>query len=430
MDDPMQDNLSDAMPAPRPDPSSAPKLAYLVSMYPAVSHTFILREIAGLRARGLTIETASINRPDRASADMDAAEAAEARATFGIKAAGLGGAAMALGGWALRSPRRLLRTLRLGVQLARRSSTGGWRGLAYATEAAMVARWMQRHGARHLHVHFANAAASVGVLVKALNDCHLSITVHGPDEFDDVHGQQLAFKVARADAVVCISQFARGQLMRLSHPDHWPKLSRCRLGVDPAVFQPRPKAAGGPVRLLCVGRLTPAKGQVLLVRACAQLRATGVDFTLTLIGDGPDRGRLEQEIARHALQTRVTLTGALGQARVRRALGEADVFVLPSLAEGIPVVLMEAMSSGVPCISTPVNGIPELIEDGRTGLLARPGDVPSLADALIRLARDASLRSQMGAAGRQQVQTAFDIDRNLDRLAQIFRQFPAEPEPT
>ena len=371
--------------------TSPPPMAYLVSRYPAISHTFILREIQGLRALGHTIFTASVNRPDRSLDAMEAYERKEAENTFFIKAQGPLGALSAFVYWAIRSPIALWQTLRSGLQLGK---NGKWLfGLAYTAEAALVGRWMRQQQLQFLHVHFGSVGATVGVLVKKLTRCHLSYTIHGPDEFDDVFGQHLPLKVQEADCVVCISQFAKGQLMRISHPDHWSKLQVCRLGVDPAQFTYAARAADkGKVNLLCVGRLSSAKAQILLVQACAHLRDEGLDFALTMVGDGPDRARIEQAIARLGLEPHIHLTGALNQAAVRAHFARADVFVLPSLAEGIPVVLMEAMSSGVPCVSTPVNGIPELIEHNRTGLLATPGDVDSLTLQLRRLILDPELR--------------------------------------
>jgi len=402
--------------------SSTTPLAYLVSRYPAVSHTFILREVAQLRGLGHTIHTASINPPDRSLDAMDDAERNEALNTYCVKAHGLRGALGAVAFWARRAPRRLANTLLRGIQLE-----GGLKGFAYAVESAMVARWMQDHKLQHLHVHFGNAGATVGVLVKNLRPCHLSYTIHGPDEFDNVPCQHLALKMHEADAVVCISQFARSQLMRISQPADCPKFQVCRLGVNPANFPWISPATGVTrLRLLCVGRLTPAKCQVLLVQACAQLEQRGVDFSLTVVGEGPDRGRMESAIAQYKLADRVHLTGALTQEGVRRALDQADIFVLPSLAEGIPVVLIEAMSSGVPCISTPVNGIPELIEHGQTGLLATPGDVDSLTDQLQRLASSQSDRIRIAEAARIKIEASFDLDRNVRSLSEIFAKFPKQ----
>lgn len=405
-------------------PPAAQGLAYLVSRYPSVSHTFILREVLGLRALGLRVEVASVNPPDRRTEQMTPDERAEADTTYGLKQHGARGALAALAWAAAHRPLALWRTLvqagRLGRGLKRVYA------LAYAVEAVMVVRWMQQRGLRHLHVHFGNEAATVGVLVKTCSGAGLSLTIHGPDEFDDVPGQHLRTKVAAADGVVCISQFGRSQLMRLSAPAHWTKLQLCRLGVDPARFVPRSgERAAGPLRLLSVGRLTPAKGQLLLVQACAALLREGLSFELTLVGDGPDRARLEEAVSEHGLQRQVRLAGALNQHEVLAELSRADAFVLPSLAEGIPVVLMEAMASGVPCISCPVNGIPELIDHGHSGLLATPGDAVDLAAQLRRLLSDAGLRQQLALQGRAKVEQHFQLERNVARLADILRGFPA-----
>jgi len=407
-------------------------LAYLVSRYPAVSHTFILREIQHLRALGHSIFTASVNAPDRLVEAMEDTERQEAQATFYVKAQGVWGALTALLFWLTQSPVSLFKTLAVGLQLGK---NGSWFfGLAYVIEAALVARWMQQHGLRHLHVHFGSVGATVGVLVKALTDCHLSYTIHGPDEFDDVSGQHLSLKMRQADQVVCISQFAKGQLMRISHPDDWAKLQVCRLGVDPAQFSFRPLPAlsatasatePSRARLLCVGRLSSAKAQMLLVQACGRLRDEGLDFSLTLVGDGPDRSRISQAVSTLGLSDRIELTGSLNQQAVRAQLAQADVFVLPSLAEGIPVVLMEAMSSGVPCVSTPVNGIPELISHDKTGLLATPGDLDSLATQLRRLIQTPQLRSSLAQAAHAKVLADFDFPRNVAQLSRIFSGFSA-----
>ncbi len=405
-------------------PPTAGATAYLVSRYPAVSHTFILREVQGLRALGLRVEVASVNEPDRDRAQMTADERDETAATYGLKQHGMRGALAALAWAAATRPLALARTLRAALGLGR--GLKRLYALAYAVEAAMLVRWMARRRLAHLHVHFGNEAAAVGLLVKTFSGAGLSLTIHGPDEFDDVPGQSLRRKVECADRVVCISQFARSQLMRLTAPAQWAKLQLCRLGVDAAQFAPPTLAReAGPVRLLSVGRLTPAKGQWLLVQACAALQQAQVAFELTVVGDGPDRAALQAAVTRHGLQGRVRFTGSLNQTQVRAELARADVFVLPSLAEGIPVVLMEAMASGVPCVSSPVNGIPELIEHDRNGLLATPGDVAALTRQLRRVIENAALRQRLATAGRAQVQRHFHLGRNVARLAEILRHLPA-----
>lgn len=398
------------------------RIAYLVSRYPAVSHTFILREVRRLRSQGLEIQPISVNAPDRALAEMSADEFDETRRTYYLKAAGLEGAAAALA-WALAlRPLACLKAVAGAWKL--RQAFGLGKALAYALEAAMVAREMQRQGTEHLHVHFASAAASVGLLAKQAFGLRLSMTVHGPDEFDDVAGQALPQKIAAADAIVCISDFARAQLMRLSEPRHWDKISVTRLGVDLAQHSPAaPKAKATP-SMVCVGRLTPAKGQRVLLKAMAALPADLAGVRLTLVGAGPDEAALKAQAAELGLADRVHFTGAQTETQVLAHMRAADLFCLPSFAEGIPVVLMEAMACGLPCLSTTACGIPELVGDGEHGLLVRPGDVLGLARAMVALLRDADLRQRMGQAGRAQVQAGYDLDRNVQALADTLRQLP------
>lgn len=407
--------------APSDSRQSGPvRMAYLVSRYPAVSHTFILREVMQLRQHGFDIEVASINAPDSAEQDMGTEESGEAGRTYYVKRHGIIGAIVAhLHG--LRRPAAWLRGLHFALGL------GGWNlqrkayGLFYFTEALMLARWMEGHGVKHLHVHFASAAANVALVLKQFEPIGLSLTVHGPDEFYDAPGQWLPEKIAAADFIVCIGAYARSQLMHLSPASQWHKFEICPLGVDPERYVPvRRPVAARPFTILCVGRLTPAKGQRILIEACRQLHQSGRQLHLVLVGSGPDEEQLREAVAAHGLQSVVRFTGALNQAEVRAWYSRADAFALASFAEGIPVVLMEAMASGIPCVSTRITGIPELIRDGEDGLLVTPSDIDELAAALARLMDDNPLRHYLGRSGRARVQQKYNLTRNVERLGRIF----------
>ncbi len=399
----------------------APRLGYLISRYPAVSHTFILREVRQLRQAGFEIHCASVNAPDRSNSEMTADENEETRNTYYLKAHGVAGALLAHL-WGLLRPVSYLKGLFHGLKFDGWNLKRGLYGLFYFTEALMLARWMSTHRLTHLHVHFATAAANIALLLKQVSPGGVSMTIHGPDEFYDVPGQKLIEKVAAADFLVCIGRFARSQMMKLTPATQWKKFEVCPLGVDVENYNPaREERTGKPFTILCVGRLTPAKGQHILIDACAALRDWGRTFRLVVVGSGPDEQSLHAAVASRNLQEQVTFTGALNQDQVRAWYRDSDVFALPSFAEGIPVVLMEAMASGVPCVTTRITGIPELIRDGIDGLLVTPSDSQELADTLAMLMDDRELRQELGKAGRARVGEHYNLSDNVARLGCIFK---------
>jgi glycosyltransferase involved in cell wall biosynthesis len=400
--------------------ASRMRLGYLLNIYPAVSETFILREIRLLRSRGFDIEIASINSPNRSEDQMTDDERTEIDNTYYVKRHGIRGALMAHLG-ELRQPLRYLRGLRYALSLSGGNPTRTLYGLFYFTEALMLARWMSAKNLSHLHVHFATTAASIALILKHSHGIHLSLTVHGPDEFYDTPGQNLAEKLQAADFVVCISRFARSQVMKLTPASHWHKFEVCPLGVDPARYTPVARESDGqPFTILCVGRLTPAKGQRVLVDASARLAAAGHAFRLVIVGAGPDEAQLRDAVSSYGLEDRVEFTGALNQQQVLDWYARADAFVLPSFAEGIPVVLMEAMACGIPCVTTRITGIPELIRDGLDGLLVTASDANELTTALERLMGDEDLRERLARDGRERVREHYNLERNVGRLGQLF----------
>jgi len=398
-------------------------IAYLVSQYPAYSHTFILREVLQLRQAGMAIAVASINAPDRPLDKLTEIERGEAEQVFYVKAQGMLKAASALGKTLFTHPGGLWRGVRHAIKL------GGWdikrllyHGF-YLVEAVLLGQWLRSRQLKHLHVHFATPAASVGMLVKTVFGTGFSFTVHGPDEFYDAAGYNLPEKILAADFVFCISHYARSQVMKLSPVQAWPKFDVCRLGVDTQRFTPnrtsRP-AAPYLAELLCVGRLTPAKGQAVLLAAVAQLHSQGLSVKLTLVGMGPDAESLQAYAEQLGISGQVEFTGAVDQDHILAFYQAADMFVLPSFAEGLPVVLMEAMAMEIPCITTAITGVPELIQNGEDGLLVAASDCDGLAAAIRTLATDAPLRARLGAAGRRKVLAAYDLQHNTQHLLAAF----------
>lgn len=398
-----------------------PHLAYLVSEYPAFSHTFILHEVLRLKALGFHIRVASINAPGRDPAQFTADEAAEARITYYVKSDGARGALKALASALLRRPLKTVRGLVFALGLGGTDLGKIGYGLFYFIEALMLGRWMQQQGCTHLHVHFATPACTVGLICKRVFPIGFSFMVHGPDEFYDAPGYRLRDKIAGADFVLAIGTYARSQMMKLSPPAQWDKFDVCPLGVDPTLFQPiafRPSPE--PVEVLCVGRLVPAKGQHILLSAMARLRDQGLNIRLRLVGDGPDRASLERQTRELGLGEQVHFEGAVNQDRVRALYREADIFALASFAEGIPIVLMEAMAMEIPCVTTYITGIPELIRHDIDGLLVAPSDDVELATAIARLAHEPELRLRLGQAGRQRVLDKYDLGPNTEHMAAVF----------
>jgi glycosyltransferase involved in cell wall biosynthesis len=397
------------------------QIAYLISRYPAISHTFILREVLELRTLGFDIRVASINACDRSGNALTPAEAEEKENCFYVKqAAGrhlLQDLVLTLAG----NPLGLGRALGFAVCAHGLSLGKSWKNLFYLAEAVLVARWMQRGGLSHLHVHFATPAATVGLLVSKIAPFGFSMTVHGPEEFYNVNDHLLPGKCLHSRFVCAISDFAGSQLMKLLPAEQWSKIRVIPLGVDPEVFAPvRQRTAQEFFQLLCVGRLVPEKGQHILLDAVARLRAEDRDVRLILVGDGPSRVSLEACVRRLNLGSAVTLTGAINQDEIRAIYSRADTFVLASFAEGVPVVLMEAMAMEIPCIATWIAGIPELIRDGCQGLLVSPGNPAALAAAIARLMDEDSLRLSLGKAGRRRVIEKYNLKNNVARLGRMF----------
>jgi colanic acid/amylovoran biosynthesis glycosyltransferase len=390
-------------------------IAYVLPTYPMPSQTFIRREIAALEARGWTVHRFAMRRFGSEMAEP--ADRAEQERTEYILD-GRAAVVRAVAAEALGRPRRWLSALSTAIRMARRSEKGLLRHLAYLAEACYLRRRLAGIGARHLHAHFGTNAAAVAMLGRLLGGPPYSITMHGPEEFDAPGPLALGEKARHAAFIVAISHFTRSQLCRWCATADWPKIHVVRCGLDGVFLE----GAGTPVpdrpRLVSVGRLAEQKGQLLLVEASARLRDRGADFELVIVGDGPMREELEQLIDRLGLQDRVRITGFLDNRAVRRELEAARALVLPSFAEGLPVVLMEAMALGRPVIATYIAGIPELVEPGRSGWLVPAGAVEPLVEAMAEaLAADPEELDRMGRAGAARAILQHDAAAEAGKLA-------------
>jgi len=398
------------------------RIAYLLSQYPAVSHTFFLKEILGLRQIGFEIEAASVNPPDRAIAKLPSLEAEEAYKTYYLKEVNIWKAIHTLVTITVVRPRVVLRGLRAAVSL------GSWDlhrqiyAFFYMIEALLLGHWMHERALHHLHVHFGGPVSTVAMLACQAWGFDYSITIHGPEEFYEVDACYLARKIERAKFIFCISDFCRSQLMKYCDPAGWGKMHVVPLGIDTEEFRPVYREANLPLRIVCVGRLVPAKGQHILLRGFSRLRSKGHALQLIFVGDGPDRPSLEREVAEHALSNHVTFCGALNHDRAREQVAQADIFALASFAEGIPVALMEAMAMGIPCVSTIIAGIPELIRDNIDGLLVPASSVESFSSAIESLVLDQELRQRLGASARARVIEHYNLVDNLKVLASTFEK--------
>ncbi|MCC7147548.1 MAG: glycosyltransferase [Phycisphaeraceae bacterium] len=395
------------------------RIAYLINQYPTVSHSFIRREIKELEAQGAVVLRFAL-RPWREKV-VDPADAEEARRTRYVQA---GGAIALLGALllvALGRPARFLVAWRAAVRLGRRSHRGVGRHLAYLAEASLLARWMKEEKVEHLHAHFGTNSAAVAMLVRLLGGPSYSFTVHGPEEFDAPGALSLGEKIQHAAFVVGVSSFGRSQLYRWSRSTDWEKIHvvHCGLAEDYLHQTIQKIPADGP--LVCVGRICEQKGQLLLLEAVGRLAGEGLKVPLVFVGDGDMRPQMEAAAARLGITEQIKITGWATAEQVRQHVQQARALVLPSFAEGLPVVIMEAFALGRPVVSTFVAGIPELVEPAVNGWLVPAGSVAHLATALRDLlASPCELLESMGSAGRQRVLRDHHLAIEVRKLHDLF----------
>lgn len=402
-----------------PDPCRMPKhgpLAWLTGTYVLVSQTFIRREVMALREGGWDVRTFSIRRGGQEQLVGPDLESEAAGTFYVLEAASRPAVALRAHWEALRrTPGRWARMLGAALRTSSPGIVGRAYGFIYFHEAVVLAAELRRQGVVHLHNHFAAGSCTVARLAAPLAGITWSFTVHGPDDLLEPIRWRFDDKVREADFVACISSFACSQVMLHTPRSTWDKLHIVHCGIEPERYR-RPRRPV-PDRLVFVGRLVAAKGVPVLLQALALARRAKPSLTIVLVGDGPDRAVLEAEARALGLGDAVSFLGYRNQEEVAELLAESTALVLPSFAEGVPVVLMEAMAAGLPVVTTRIAGIAELVEDGVSGRLVPPSDEEALARALLDVTGGDVVR--MGEAGRAEVTEHFNLRTEAARLSRL-----------
>jgi len=394
------------------------RLGYLYSRYPVISQTFCDAEMLELEQRGIELVIGSVYPPltslrheyiSRLSAPIHYAPPQEILRILERNA---------------KTTRKWPRDL---VEQHERRYGPMAKAEQRARNALYFAEFFARSGVDHVHVHFANRAAHTAVFVKEISGIPFSVTAHGQDFMKDLGSDDLLREICDAAEFVAAETDYSRDLLRQRCPNSPAKIQRVYNGIDLERF-PAPRSCNGDriPRIVSVGRLVPFKGFDDLIDACAELARRQIDFVCDIIGDGPLRETLQAKIEQLDLSSRVNLLGSLSQGAVLEKLQAADIFALASTtdAEGatdvFPTVILEAMASARPVVSTRLAGIPELVVDGQTGMLAPPGDSVALAHALEQLLRDPELRLRFGHSGRARIEQDFRIEQTVAPLINLF----------
>jgi len=387
------------------------RVAYVISQFPAISHTFIRREIEALRKRDVSVTVTSIKRSGAPFKDV-----------FQVQALNLLAVSWAILREVFWHPIGFLRAWMLA--LAHRPS--GLNGLIWAhfhlLEACVVANHLRGQKIQHIHCHFANSGATITLLAAALMKVTWSLTLHGISETDPPAGQLLGEKIGSARFVACASWFMRAQAMRMVSPDCWAKLTVVRCGIDLDALPSSPPLDGDTIQFLAVGRISAEKAFTGLVETFGKLAKQFPNIALTIVGDGPDRKELESAIAQCARPSAIELTGALPESETLERIAGCHALILPSLMEGLPVVIIEALAQSKPVIASQVAGIPELVVHGRTGLLFTVGNWELLRTAIETLLLAEDKGRTMGENGREAIEREYTVAATSEKMYSLFDQ--------
>lgn len=397
------------------------RIAYFINQYPKVSHSFIRREILALERQDIEVLRIALRGWDAEL--VDAEDRHERTRTRYVLQEGLTGLLLAVLRTLVTAPGRFFSALALASRMSRRADRPLPYHLVYLAEACCMLPWLRSFGATHMHAHFGINSAEIVMLAHALGGPSYSFTVHGTEVFDKPQFLGIGEKIRRSAFVVAVSSHGRGQLYRWVEHGQWPKVKVVHCGLEPAFYDVAPVAVPARPRLICVGRLSDEKGQLLLIEAAHRLAAKGIELDFVLAGDGEMRAEVQALIEKLGLSKRVRITGWISSNQVREEILAAQGLVLPSFAEGLPVVIMEAMALRRPVLATYVGGIPELVRPGENGWLFPAGSVDALIAAIEDfLAKPASALQEMGDAAYRRVIERHCIDTEAAKLAELFRK--------
>ena len=396
-------------------------VAYFVNQYPKVSHSFIRREINALERQGVKVDRYALRTDvselvdDQDRNELDKTQYILDLSIFAFISSGI----IKL----LTSPLRFISVFITTIKIGRKSDRGLIRHFIYFIEACQLERLLRKDPVTHIHAHFGTNSTTVVMLCRLLGGPKYSFTVHGPEEFDKPEFISLGEKIKHAAFVVAISSFGKSQLFRWIPHEIWSKVKIVHCGLDKAFYDVDIAPAKQNKKIVCVGRLCEQKGQLLLVEAAVELAAEGEDFQLILAGDGPMRTDVEALIEKHNIGSKIIITGWVSSDRVREELLDCTALVLPSFAEGLPVVIMEAMALGRPVLSTYIAGIPELVINKENGWLVPAGSLDALVSSMRELlhSNDETIKG-MGEKARERVIQRHDIDIEATKLASFFQQ--------
>ncbi|MAF64000.1 MAG: colanic acid biosynthesis glycosyltransferase WcaL [Blastomonas sp.] len=366
------------------------KITYFINHYPKVSHTFIRNEIQGLEELGVIVDRVAIHKDGEiAENNPDFQEKNKTHYLLEVGKLKIIQTLFLVGFFSIK---KFFNCFLLSLRLGWNSDTGVIKSLFYLAEGMLLASQVRKKESDHIHAHFGTNSTDIAMYASMLTDIPFSFTVHGPEEFDRPYGINLKEKIERASLVFAITKYCQSQLYRWVDYKHWAKIKIVHCGLGDIFFNREvdmiERSTNNDIlQLLCIGRLCEQKGPMLLLEALPDLIKSGIPLHLTFAGDGELRSDMESFISQHQLGQHVTITGWVDSKTIRELLTSASLMVLPSFAEGLPVAIMEALALKVPVLTTHINGIPELIEDGESGLLIVPGCKNAISDGIKRFSK-------------------------------------------